>query len=47
MRDSGLKDVLALNQEEMIMALMWLAPGFERLRYPKLRRAMAGRVSDL
>ena len=24
---------------------MWLAPEFERLRYPKLRRAMAGRVS--
>lgn len=44
-RDSKIKDVLALNEEKMITALMWLAPEFERLRYPKLRRAMAGRVS--
>ncbi len=34
-----------MNEEKMIMALMWLAPEFERLQYPKLRRAMAGRVS--
>ncbi len=44
-RNSTIKDVLALNEEKMITALMWLAPEFERLRYPKLRRAMAGRVS--
>ena len=44
-RDSKIKDVLALNEEKMITALRWLAPEFERLHYPKLRRAMAGRVS--
>jgi len=44
-RDSKVKDVLAFNEEKMIAALIWLAPEFKRLRYPKLRRAMAGRVS--
>lgn len=43
--DSKIKDVLAINEEKMITTLMWLAPEFERLQYPKLRRAMAGRVS--
>ncbi|MEQ1765330.1 MAG: DUF2249 domain-containing protein [Pyrinomonadaceae bacterium] len=42
---SKIKDVLAINEEKMITTLMWLAPEFERLQYPKLRRAMAGRVS--
>ncbi len=43
--DLKIKEVLAIDEEKMIMTLMWLAPEFERLRYPKLRRAMAGRVS--
>jgi hypothetical protein len=43
--DSKIKEVLAINEEKMITTLMWLAPEFERLQYPKLRRAMAGRVS--
>lgn len=43
--DSKIKDVLAIDEEKMITTLMWLAPEFERLQYPKLRRAMAGRVS--
>jgi len=43
--DSKIREVLAINEEKMITTLMWLAPEFERLQYPKLRRAMAGRVS--
>lgn len=39
-----IKDVLAIG-EQMLDAFMWLAPEFERLQYPKLRRAMAGRVT--
>lgn len=40
-----IKEVLAHDEEKMIRTLMWLGPQFERLQYPKLRRAMAGRVS--
>ena len=43
--DLKIKEVLAIDEEKMITTLMWLAPEFERLRYPKLRRAMAGRIS--
>lgn len=43
--DMKIKEVLAFNEEKMLTALMWLAPEFERLQYPKLRRAMSGRVS--
>ena len=43
--DSKIRDVLAMDEEKMITTLTWIAPEFERLRYPKLRRAMAGRVS--
>lgn len=43
--ESKIRDVLAFGEERMIDTLMWLAPVFERLQYPKLRRAMAGRVS--
>jgi len=39
-----IKEVLALG-EHMLDAFMWLAPEFERLQYPKLRRAMGGRVT--
>lgn len=39
-----IKDVLALG-EHMLDAFMWLSPDFERLRHPKLRRAMGGRVT--
>ena len=38
------RDVLAIS-DHMLDAFVWLAPQFERLRYPKLRRAMAGRVT--
>jgi hypothetical protein len=34
-----------LNEEKVFDALLMLSPAFERLRYPKLRRAMSGRVS--
>lgn len=43
--ESKIREVLAFGEERMIETLMWLAPVFERLQYPKLRRAMAGRVS--
>ena len=39
-----IKDVLGLG-EHMLDAFMWLSPDFERLRHPKLRRAMGGRVT--
>jgi len=42
--DMKIKDVLKIN-EQMIEAFAWLAPQFERLRHPRLRRLMAGRVS--
>lgn len=38
------KEVLDLG-EHLLSAFIWLAPEFERLNYPKLRRAMSGRVS--
>ena len=44
-RDMKIKEVLAFDEEKMLQTLMWLAPEFERLRYPRLRRAMSGRVS--
>lgn len=40
-----IKEVLAFDEEKMITTLTWLAPEFERLTHPKLRRAMSGRVS--
>ena len=43
--DLKIREVLAIDEEKMITTLMWQAPEFERLRYPKLRRAMAGRIS--
>lgn len=39
-----IKEVLALG-DHMLDAFIWLAPEFERLHYPKLRRAMGGRVT--
>src|SRR5947199_241400 len=42
--DMKIEDVLKIN-EHMIEAFAWLAPEFERLRHPQLRRLMAGRVS--
>lgn len=44
-RDMKIKEVLAVDEEKMLKTLYWLAPEFERLQYPKLRRAMSGRVS--
>jgi hypothetical protein len=39
-----IKDVLMIN-ERMIEAFVWLAPEFERLRNPALRRLMSGRIT--
>jgi len=39
-----IKEVLMIN-ERMIEAFVWLAPEFERLRNPTLRRLMSGRVT--
>lgn len=44
-REMKIREVLALDEQKMLDTLMWLAPQFERLRHPKLRRAMSGRVS--
>ena len=38
------REVLELG-EHLLSAFIWLAPQFERLNHPKLRRAMSGRVS--
>jgi hypothetical protein len=38
------KDALKINQQ-MLDAFVWLAPEFERLRNPALRRVMANRVT--
>lgn len=38
------KEVLELG-DHLLSAFIWLAPEFERLNYPKLRRAMSGRVT--
>ncbi len=39
-----IKEVLELG-ENLLNAFIWLAPEFERLNFPKLRRAMSGRVT--
>jgi Uncharacterized conserved protein (DUF2249) len=39
-----IKEVLELG-DHLLSAFVWLAPEFERLNHPKLRRAMSGRVS--
>ena len=44
-RDMKIREVLEINEEKMLKALFWLAPQFERLRHPILRRAMSGRVT--
>ena len=44
-RDMKIREVLALDEAKMLETLMWLAPEFERLRWPKLRRAMSGRIN--
>lgn len=38
------KEVLEFG-DHMLDAFFWLSPAFERLKYPKLRRAMSGRVT--
>jgi Uncharacterized conserved protein (DUF2249) len=43
--DMKIKEVLAFDEAKMLTTLTWIAPEFERLQYPKLRRAMSGRVS--
>jgi hypothetical protein len=42
--DMKVKDVLKIN-ERMLDAFTWLAPQFERLRNPGLRKVMANRVT--
>lgn len=42
--DMKIRDVLKLN-DRMLDAFTWLAPEFERLRNPALRRVMSGRVT--
>lgn len=44
-RDMKIKEVLEFDEEKVLNTLEMLSPNFERLRYPKLRRAMSGRVS--
>ena len=44
-REMKIKEVLAMDEEKILSTLTMLAPEFERLNYPKLRRAMSGRVS--
>ena len=39
-----IKEALEIN-EHMLEAFVWLAPEFQRLQHPRLRRLMAGRVS--
>lgn len=39
-----IKSVLEMD-EKLLPAFLWLAPEFDRLRNPRLRRAMAGRVT--
>ncbi len=39
-----IRDVLKIN-DRMLEAFVWLAPEFERLRNPTLRRVMSGRVT--
>ena len=43
--DMKIRDVLAIDEEKMFRALLWLSPAFERLRHPVLRKAMSGRVT--
>jgi hypothetical protein len=44
-REMKIKEVLAFGEEKIVETLGWMAPEFERLRHPKLRRAMSGRVT--
>lgn len=44
-RDMKIKEVLAMDEEKVLSTLTLLAPEFERLNYPKLRRAMSGRIT--
>ncbi|HEX8198114.1 MAG TPA: DUF1858 domain-containing protein [Pyrinomonadaceae bacterium] len=43
-REMKIKAVLELD-EKLLNVFLWLAPEFERLRNPHLRRAMSGRVT--
>ena len=44
-RDMKIGEVLAMNEEKVLKILTMLSTNFERLRHPRLRRAMGGRVS--
>lgn len=43
-KDMKVKEALSFG-DHMLDAFCWLAPAFERLRYPRLRKVMSGRVS--
>ena len=43
--DMKIRDVLAIDEEKMLRAFLWLSPMFERLRHPMLRQAMSGRIT--
>lgn len=44
-REMTIKEILAMDEEKILSMLQMLAPEFERLNYPKLRKAMSGRIS--
>ncbi len=43
--DMKIRDVLAINEEKMLSAFLWLSQTFERLQNPLLRKVMSGRVT--
>lgn len=43
--DMKIREVLAINEEKMLTAFLWLSQTFERLKNPTLRKAMSGRVT--
>jgi hypothetical protein len=43
--DMKIRQVLAIDEEKMFRAFLWLSPVFDRLRHPMLRKAMSGRVT--
>ena len=43
--DMKIRDVLAINEQKMLSAFLWLSQTFERLQNPTLRKVMIGRVT--
>lgn len=44
-REMKIEEVLAMDEEKVLNTLAVLSTNFERLRHPRLRRAMSGRVT--